>query len=312
MVLLLSSLVLSGCTSADSANSADTSQSAQPEPSVDASTGAIQGFVTDDSLSPIAGAEVGVQELGATSRTDGTGRFVLNGLAEGSYAVAVQKLGYSAAAKRIDVRAGEITEASFQLVALAIEESYHVSQSGSGRFGCGFALRPGVALAGCAATYGTPLDGTDKFRVDFHLSAENISKVKSLVLESEWRSTQAMSGGFDMYWETYQEWGAGTAYTEDVRRVARAFGNSPLKAYTDDEEMEDNFKEWNKAGETPPKYCVKDGKCSIYARAFPYAGTLGPSAPADLSVYIDQPFTHWVTEFFGEYAPEDFTALQDA
>lgn len=263
--------------------------------------------MTDDSIQPLVGAEVSILDSEHHTFSDAGGMFSFSLLAPGKHQLAVQKLGYESQARVVEVTAGEVVQVNFALAPLAITEAYYVSQQGVGRFGCGFSIRGVVGLAACAATYGTPLNSTDKFRVDFHLTAENISSVQSIVMETAWKSTQAMAGGFTVYWHIYQLWGAGTTTTEPSRQFASVSGNSPIKTSVDDDPFKSYFKE-----KPPPKFCIKDGKCSIFGRIFPFAGTLGPGYPTDASVYLDQPYTHYVTEFFGEPAPEKFTILPDA
>jgi len=312
------SIALAGCAGGDAKIEKVASA---PEVTFDNDNGGIQGLVTDDSLLPIQGALVGLAETDLVSMTDAEGRFTFSDLAPGDYVLQSARLGYTSAVKRVTVTAGAAVDANLVLTPIEIEEVYYLVQNAAGRFGCGFAAKnpgvPGVvgprpALAGCAATYGTPLSTTDQFRVDFALQGTNVSRVKSLVLESEWQSTQAMSGGFSMYWEVLQDWGAGTVYTETVRSVASAEGRSPLKAIANNTTFEEGFEDKWTGGSGLPKYCVENGECRIYARAFPYAETLGSSSPVDFSVYADQPFRHWMSEFYGEFATDDYTALLDA
>ncbi len=312
------SIGLAGCAGGD-AKTEDVAPA--PEVTFDEETGGIQGLVTDDSLLPLQGALVGVADTTFQAVTDLEGRFTFSDLVPGEYVLQSARLGYTSTVKRVTVSAGTAVDANLVLTAIEIEEVYYLIQNGVGRFGCGFAAKnppvPGVvgarpALAGCAATYGTPLSSTDQFRVDFAIQGTNVSRVKSLVLESEWQSTQAMSGGFSMYWEVLQDWGAGTVYTETVRSVASAEGKSPVRAVANNTTFEEGFEDKWTGGSGLPKYCVENGECSIYARAFPYAETLGPSSPVDFSVYADQPFRHWMSEFYGEFASDEYTALLDA
>lgn len=317
-IMLGLSIALAGCAGGDAQPE---EVAPAPEVDFDQETGGIQGLVTDDTLLPLEGAVVGIAETGFQTVTDVQGRFAFSDLTPGDYVVQSVRLGYDATNKRVTVAAGAATDANIVLTAIEIEEVYYLLQNGVGRFGCGFAAKnppvPGVlgarpALAGCAATYGTPLSSTDQFRVDFDLQGTNVSRVKSLVLESEWQSTQAMSGGFSMYWEIYQEWGAGTLLTETTRSVAAAHGRSPLKAVANNTTFEEGFEDKWKGGTGLPKFCIENGECKMYVRAFPYADTLGSGSPVDFSVYADQPFRHWMSEFYGEFASDDYTALLDA
>lgn len=300
-------LALAGCVSSESASEAASAPVAPPA-EIDDNSGGIEGTVTDDSILPLEGAEVALLDLDLSTTTDATGRFSFSRVPPGKYRLAAAKLGYESAARVVEVRLGEITAERFVLVALSIEEAYHVTLQGRGRIGCGMAVRPVFALEACGATYGTPVDFTDQFRVDFTLTAQNTSKIRALVFETQWRSNQVLGSGLDVYWETFQDWGTGTTYTEGApSRFARVNGNSPLKTSADDDMIKAAVKK------SPPwKYCTYHGTCKIYARTFPFASTLGPSYPADAAVHVDQPYAHYVTEFYGEAPPETFTALSDA
>ncbi|HLE48282.1 MAG TPA: carboxypeptidase-like regulatory domain-containing protein [Candidatus Thermoplasmatota archaeon] len=299
-------LVCSGCVggSGSSDSSPNEAVQAAPPPEVDAHNGAIEGTVTDDAVNPIAGAQVGLIGTEFLSLSDAAGRFSISKVPPGSYKFAANRLGYSDFVRAVDVRPGEVTPVTVQLVPLAIDEAYHVTQRGDGRMGCAAAVKPGTAIAVCAAGYGTPLDALDHFRVDFSLTANVTSRIQMLVFDTEWRSNQVLSSGFDVYWESFQDWGTGTTYTEEVRRFARAFGKSPLNTTADNDAIKAVAKK-----KPDLKYCKWDTTCKLYARAFPYAMTTGQSV--DVSLYVDQPFTHYVTEFFGDLPPADFTALAD-
>ena len=92
--------------------------------------GSITGVVTDDESQPITSARVVIVE---TSReTDVTGRFTFNDVEPATLRVIVDRLGYESVAKRVEVRAGEVTEASFTLKAIAaLGEPYLRTHTGS-------------------------------------------------------------------------------------------------------------------------------------------------------------------------------------
>lgn len=308
---LVGLLVLSGCAASEGAGPADAGPSAAFPAEFDENTGGLEGIVTDDALAPLAGALVGLLDRDLTTETDAEGRYSFSKLAPGRVQVVVQQLGYGSSSRSVEVLAGQVTRANFELVALAVEEAYHVTQQGVGRTFCGMAWRTPVpalngALAACGVFYGTPIDNVDTFVVVFTLSAENVSKIRAIVFETQWQATQAFGSGMDVLWEAYQDILAYT-FTEPVRRFARVQGPSPLHIVVDDDTIKQNVTKHK----PPPKYCAPGGKCKLWARNFPYASTLGPSAPADVAIYYDQRYTHYVTEFFGDYPPPKFSVLPD-
>jgi hypothetical protein len=69
----------------------------------------------DSSQTPLAGAEVSIDALGRSTRTDESGRFVLSGLEPGLRHVQVRRIGYQSVGKMIQLVAGAEREADFLL-----------------------------------------------------------------------------------------------------------------------------------------------------------------------------------------------------
>lgn len=91
----------------------------------DDTTGAIEGFVTDEEIAPVAGAIVGLLEMPEKIvSTDEQGRFAFSILVPGTYTVAVQKLGYDSSAQRVDVLAGQTSASKIILSVQPIEEPW--------------------------------------------------------------------------------------------------------------------------------------------------------------------------------------------
>ncbi|MBI2078188.1 MAG: carboxypeptidase regulatory-like domain-containing protein [Euryarchaeota archaeon] len=72
--------------------------------------GSLRGLVTDDEQRPIAGVEVTLAEIKATTTTDAAGRFTFNDLAPATYSVFFARLGYDALARKVEVKAGEVID----------------------------------------------------------------------------------------------------------------------------------------------------------------------------------------------------------
>ncbi|HLE47800.1 MAG TPA: carboxypeptidase-like regulatory domain-containing protein [Candidatus Thermoplasmatota archaeon] len=91
-------------------------------------TGTIRGSVVSDEAMPIAGADVAVvSPIELAAKTDQGGAFEFQRLSPGSYALRVSALGYQTAARRFEVRAGDVAAASFVLSGITIREP-HSSQ----------------------------------------------------------------------------------------------------------------------------------------------------------------------------------------
>ncbi len=114
-------LMLAGC--ADSgAVVEETDDLGKDQVKVDATTGAIRGVVVDQTISPVAGAQITVKGGGNVleSTSDADGLFVLNKLEPGTYFVTVTKQYYTETQSSVEVRAGVTPD----LVRIQIDELY--------------------------------------------------------------------------------------------------------------------------------------------------------------------------------------------
>jgi hypothetical protein len=118
---LAACLVLAGCAGSDAGPAATPSTSAAP-PSVTVDTGSIQGLVLSEDQLPIPGAQVAIVETQANTKTDPEGVFVFNDLAPGKYRLIAQRLGYSSAARSVDVAAQEVLEVKLTLAAIEVKD----------------------------------------------------------------------------------------------------------------------------------------------------------------------------------------------
>ena len=303
--ILLPLLVLAGCVGAPSQPRAtDVMQDDLPG-------GRIRGIVTDQALAPVPNATLALDKTGRVATTGASGRFEFVAVQDGTWTVSVTATGYQAASKRIDVGGAGVVEANFELIAIAAPDlSYYTTSVKSGRIFCGADWRidasaPQGPLAACGALYQTPANTVDSFAVSFDVSSKNISAVKELVFETQWTPTQAFGSGLRVFWEAYQLITPAYEFTEDLRTFIHVEGASPLWGAVDHTDILDNV-----TGKRPtPEFCVPNGPCKFWGRVFPHASTLGPDSPVDFSTYVDQSYTHYVTEFYGETSRPGFTAL---
>lgn len=100
--------------------------SSAPIPTADGETGSITGVVVDDEARPIPNAQVGILSTTILAQTDARGAFTLNGLRPGSQSLFAQALGYAAAGRKVEVRAGEVTYSNFTLTPIAVESAPYV------------------------------------------------------------------------------------------------------------------------------------------------------------------------------------------
>lgn len=84
-------------------------------------TGTLQGHVEDDGGSPIAGAQVTVEELALLTETDGSGFYVFPQLPVGTYTMTASRHGYNPdTVPGVVVTAGQTITQDFELVSLGI------------------------------------------------------------------------------------------------------------------------------------------------------------------------------------------------
>lgn len=273
--------------------------------------GRIRGIVTDEALAPIANATVTIEGSDREARTGQSGRFEFVAVADGTWKISASASGYGLASKEIEVLDAALAEASFELVAIAVPDtSYYTTAIKSGRIFCGADWRidasaPQGPLAACGALYTTPANNIDSFAVTFDLSSNNISAVRELVFETQWIPTQTFGSGLRVFWEAYQEITPAYEFTENLRTFTHVEGTSPLWGAADYTDILDNV-----TGKKPsPEFCAPNGPCKFWGRVFPHASTLGSESPVDFSTYVDQSYTHYVTEFYGDKSPAGFTAL---
>lgn len=129
VAVLVLTLSVSGCSGGESspfAQSTPPPNAADPLPAPE--FGSIAGLVTDDEKNPILGAQADLIDLRLATTTDDRGAFTFNDVPPGTFGVVVTRPGYGQVAKKVDVRAGEITEATFVLKPYVIaEEPYRVT-----------------------------------------------------------------------------------------------------------------------------------------------------------------------------------------
>ncbi|HET7692033.1 MAG TPA: TonB-dependent receptor [Gemmatimonadota bacterium] len=86
-----------------------------------AQTGTIQGRITDQDGSPIAGATVSLEGTGLGTQTDGQGDYVLRGVSAGSYTLLVEAVGHATESESVTVAEGAEVRRDYALRSEAIQ-----------------------------------------------------------------------------------------------------------------------------------------------------------------------------------------------
>jgi hypothetical protein len=310
---ILAVMLLAGC-----ASSGAHSDQAGAQTAIDPGLGTVTGIVTDDSLNVLANATVNVSTV--QTSTNPEGRFTISRLQPGPHRIDVTKPGFANTSTAIDVQAGQVVTLEFVLLPVPAGGAYHVTQIKKGTIFCGTAWRhpkvstpvggtSGGAFAACGAFYGTPLNNTDSFVVEFR-TTQDVALVKSFVFETEWQASQTFGKGLSLLWEVHQDLVAYT-FTELLRNFTHVEGVSPFHKEVNESTIKKNVTERKDKDGKLAKYCHPGEACLFWGRMFPFASTFGASSPVDFAFYLDQRYTHYVTEFYGLENPPGFTLLRD-
>lgn len=287
---LLLAVILAGCVAEQAGDAADAASERGDVARDD--TGTIVGLVLDDSLAPIPGVQVAVMDdEDASAVTDESGSFNITGLAPGTYSVAVQKLGYDSAVKKVDVRAGEATDVQFTLTSVAVvSEPYHVLLIGDGYFSCGAY----VAVLGFGIRWGNLHACVwDEHKPRFVFEADKVA-LKGLAQEVTWEQNTALTSKTLAVFLQYKPvcdpfCGAEEGWDPDE---GDQISESPVRAYYDLEDDVEDFEE---------------DPLRLASLTFP------DGEDTDVVIVFQQRMTHYITLFYGEHGSLDtYTALPDA
>lgn len=318
---VLSSLVLSGCVGGGEANVAPSASDIAAPPTFDDNTGAIHGMVVNAEDQPIVSASAGLVELPeAVTTTSAAGDFTLSNIEPGTYTLAVAALGYEPAAKKVEVIAGQVVEATFILVELVGQEPFHLVQIKDGYIACSVRAYPGVPLGEPVIANGwytgvavCGLPGVNTALGDkFLLTWETQPGVRELLMEMQWSTNQALGKGLGLAFEH----DGGINNGKPI--YGSASGLSPLKIFANETRLLN-------VTEAMGVDCL-ESKCMQVTRAFAEANTTNlenpvdpppvgqfgkPSRKIDAGVVVDQRFKNYLTSFHYGVKPELYTALAD-
>ncbi len=117
--------------------------------------GAVSGLVIDDRLRPIAETRVLLLPLGLSTETNENGEFGFVGLEPGTYTIKAQKAKHEAAPKRVDVVAGQYSEAIIEARRTVSDNSMIITQEYAIFIPCSMAVGGSYVTAGfCAGLSG--------------------------------------------------------------------------------------------------------------------------------------------------------------
>lgn len=290
-LVVLGALLLAGCaaggTGSDVGSPADGPSGPGAAPG-DA-TGVVRGLVVDDVFSPLDGASVGITELDLLRATNGEGFFEFGDVAPGTYTVAAQKLGYSSAAKRVEVVAGQVTEVNLALAVVEIVEPFVDVKNWEGFIEC--QIGTAAVLANCVPIQNI-LNQNDL------PNPTNTEQIGFFLVEEPRNET--IGGLYELLWEK------ATAYTADELFLSIEPENTGLGGgYESDSgpsvlrvEVTDN-EPYTSVDPSDPD------NDEVQVRVFA-AGRTPPT------LVLQQRFTVWSSVFYFAHPGEAYSALGDA
>lgn len=275
---LMIAVALAGCASGDSGDDGI---------NLDDDTGdsgtTLQVLVTDDTLTPLAGATVQVRDTGAQKLTDseGVAKFSLN--ESGAYTVDAQKLGFASQSKRVDVAADQTANLDFALDPIQVVEAYHETLIYDGFMACGGGLVLIALTTGCN-------DANHRVFFDTNVTTD----IQTIIGEMVWQQTSSFSAEqLRMTMGINEDCSEFCEYEE---QYGDEQGPSPIYLREDA-----SF-----AGITENE---EEDLIPVRQRAWtPFSS----DGAVPVILVVQQPFQLHTTVFYGEEAQDGFSALPDA
>jgi hypothetical protein len=301
-ILILVTLVFAGCVGDSGSSTSDkTETTIAPRPIADDSTGSLTGIVTDDSVNPIKGAEVGLVGTELSALTDDGGRFTINTIEPGEYTLVANKLGYESVTKRVTVIASEVAEAKIALEAIAIETPYHNTVPLKGMWTLAVAAIVAVPNTGAVPTHG------DEHRFQFDVDKD----WNTTIIEVSFKFSNAGSSTTPGAWFNSVATPKGKTSGTPTGEV---FGKtSPVRA-----ELHPGQPYINPAGK-PIGRDYPEGAYHHSSYAFPVgllsdetSAATAPSQSRGVGTSIGQSFEVYASMFYFEAPPPGFSGLADA
>ena len=305
---VLGFVAMAGCVASEGV---PTAANLDTGPRFDDSTGAIQVLLTDDELRPIANATVGL--LSETSATDAviaplvtpaTGVAVFSKLSPGFYQVQAVALGFESAGKRVEARAGEVTDTQLMVAPLPSDEPFYetIVETGTIRSvlwrvgpSCDTVVQPPIGTC-----LGFQYDDVTFYRV---LNED----WATIIDEATWIPNTAASHQRAYVFATFPNV-TDFSGVPDFKSPGHfeAAGPNPVMLRIERTEIRDRgFPEENHYGEGP------NGRGTRF-RAVNDFEDLGVPGVIGVSLMFDQVMTVYNTEFHKEVAPAEFSALPDS
>jgi hypothetical protein len=305
-----------GCVGGEGASTEiETNSSEQAAPAeFSDETGAVEGLVSDEEGQPIADAQVAILGGGEISTTTAAdGRFSLSNIPPGKQVIAAQKLGYESVSRSIEVKLGEVSTMTLVLLAIAVVESYHNSFTLKGYFDCTWYISGTSGPCGFTQVNGTTGNPLEPLWVNSKRKWNYMADPHAMTITNE------------------ITWQKGTAATADQLRVIMSHGPingkerdgvhnfcvtggvNPVRMRWEREDAEDDGAcKTGTDNPTPgPKTISWDKGLLLQSFVSVNPASIGGAVGQPVALAYQQSFELHISRFYGEKAPEGWSAIPD-
>lgn len=317
--LLLLAPLLSGCLGfGGSEGNARPSSNTKARAETSASTGGIQGVVTDAAIQPIQDAKVTLVEAGRTTRTATDGSFAFSKLSPGSYSLEVNASGFHASRQSVTVEADRVSTVDFVLQHTRSTDAFTQTIEftafmecavGAGVNGTGTPLgHPQVTWTTCDDLNSLPGGNATNDDTQETISLE--APINTLVWEARWDASGNALGENMWFVSEIQGFDGFIADNETVHETVNAA--SPWKVAIEKERFEkisDWFTKQCQAGED--SYCGHnfwENGWPLVVQTFTATDCTGTPVHACGPLQVE--INHVFTAFYNAPAPEGYSVFE--
>ncbi len=283
---------------------------------VTAELGGVEGVITDNAVQPVVGANVTLQEIDRTTQTASDGSYAFSRLDPGTYTMVVRGDGFVSTQETVTVAAGEASIVDVILTHATSKDAFMQQQELVGFLECGAAWKEEVtgldmggvsyqSVAVCAIPNLVLEDLTgngnatnDRFMHFFDLEAP----IEEMIYELDWSSQNtALNSVLEIRGFT----------NTNGSRIMEIGGPPPLyHVVTRDhwDQVEQNFTQRCEDGDDT--WCgqnFRDTGWPMQIRVF--TGWNCQEIPARACHVLQEEFTHYVSAFYNEPAPDGFSVI---
>jgi hypothetical protein len=300
-------MVMAGC-----AGSRAEPLAVESEEPVTSEVGIIRGIVIDEAVVPIPNANVSVFESPIRTRSGSDGQFELRNVPAGEHRIVVEAQSYESASLTVSVEVGGSAFAQIQLKRIAGDIGYFTTKIGRGILFCSATYRQAILAndvqqpasftgASCNVLNSTGVDQSTYF----YWVSDDLSLMRGAAAETVWSSSQAFGNGL------VQDWAVIGCANNRNASFGRDYGPSPLQNILGSFELEYRINDIPNSSCDAAEHCNLTA-CQMIVRVFSWPSTNPDAVPVDVGITLSQTYSHYVTEFYLQEPPPDFTALADA